>query len=60
MTCGGDQAPSQTRRSPPTPLGRRRLKNAKLRNNACLEEIDYRTARGLDKNVIRALVQESA
>ena len=38
----------------------RRLKNAKLRNNACVEEIDYRTARGLDKSVIRALVQESA
>jgi DNA replication protein DnaC len=38
----------------------RRLKNAKLRNNACVEEIDYRTVRGLDKNVIRALVQESA
>lgn len=38
----------------------RRLKNAKLRTNACVEEIDYRTARGLDKNVIRALVQESA
>jgi DNA replication protein DnaC len=38
----------------------RRLKNAKLRNNACVEEIDYRTTRGLDKSVIRALVQESA
>ena len=38
----------------------RRLKNAKLRINACVEEIDYRTARGLDKSVIRALVQESA
>ena len=33
----------------------RRLKNAKLRMNACVEEIDYRTARGLDKSVIRAL-----
>jgi hypothetical protein len=39
---------------------RRRLKNAKLRTNACVEEIDYRGARGLDKSVIRALVQESA
>lgn len=38
----------------------RRLKSAKLRNNACVEEIDYRTTRGLDKTVIRALVQESA
>lgn len=38
----------------------RRLKNAKLRTNACVEEIDYRTTRGLDKSVVRALVQESA
>src|SRR5579862_205394 len=37
----------------------RRLKNAKLRNNACVEEIDYRTVRGLDKSVIRSLTQES-
>src|SRR5580704_5473813 len=37
----------------------RRLKNAKLRENACVEEIDYRTARGLDKSVIRSLTQES-
>ena len=37
-----------------------RMKNAKLRVNACVEEIDYRTARGLDKSVIRALTQESA
>ena len=34
----------------------RRLKQAKPRNNACVEEIDYRTTRGLDKSVIRALV----
>src|SRR4051794_29541432 len=32
---------------------------AKLRGNACIEEIDYRAARGLDKSVIRALTQES-
>ena len=38
----------------------RRLKNAKLRANACVEEIDYRSARGLDKSVIRALAQQSA
>jgi DNA replication protein DnaC len=38
----------------------RRLKTAKLRTNACVEEIDYHGARGLDKSVIRALVQESA
>ena len=30
----------------------RRLKNAKLRTNACVEDIDYRGARGLDKSVI--------
>jgi DNA replication protein DnaC len=38
----------------------RRLKAAKLRGNACVEEIDYRASRGLDKSVIRALTQESA
>src|SRR5262245_49391430 len=39
----------------------RRLKNARLRTpNACVEEIDYRTARGLDKSVIRSLTQQSA
>ncbi len=37
----------------------RRLKAAKLRGNACIEEIDFRAARGLDKSVIRALAQES-
>jgi len=36
----------------------RRLKNAKLRTNACVEDVDYRGARGLDKSVIRALVHE--
>lgn len=38
----------------------RRLHGAKLRGNACIEEIDYRAVRGLDKSVIRALTQESA
>src|SRR5579871_2346133 len=38
----------------------RRLQTAKLRGNACVEEIDYRAARGLDKSVMRALAQESA
>jgi len=38
----------------------RRLKAAKLRGNACIEEIDFRAARGLDKSVIRALAQQSA
>jgi len=37
----------------------RRLHGAKLRGNACVEEIDYRAARGLEKSVIRALTQES-
>src|SRR5665811_659973 len=37
----------------------RRLHTAKLRGNACVEEVDYRAARGLDKSVIRALAQES-
>jgi DNA replication protein DnaC len=39
----------------------RRLKNANLRTpNACVEEIDHRTTRGLDKSVIRSLTQQSA
>lgn len=38
----------------------RRMKTAKLRGNACVEDIDYRAARGLDKSVVRALTQESA
>ncbi len=38
----------------------RRLYVAKLRGNACIEEIDYRAARGLDKSVIRGLAQESS
>src|SRR5258708_25816739 len=37
----------------------RRLHGAKLRGNACVEEIDYRAARGLDKSAIRPLTQES-
>jgi DNA replication protein DnaC len=37
----------------------RRLKGAKLRANACVEDIDYRASRGLDKGVIRALTQDS-
>jgi DNA replication protein DnaC len=38
----------------------RRMKAARLRGNACIEEIDFRTSRGLDKTVIRALAQESS
>jgi len=35
------------------------LKAAKLRGNTCVEDIDYRASRGLDKSVIRALTQQS-
>jgi len=38
----------------------RRLKAAKARGNTCVEDIDYRASRGLDKSVIRALTQESS
>src|ERR1700721_4594141 len=39
----------------------RRLKDAKRSTpNACVEEIDYRTARGLDKSGIRSLTQQYA
>jgi DNA replication protein DnaC len=38
----------------------RRLHVARLKGGACVEEIDYRAARGLDKSVIRALSQTSA
>ena len=39
---------------------RRRLKKAKLRGSACMEDFDYRAARGLDKTVLRSLVQSSS
>ena len=38
----------------------RRLKAAKLRGPVCVEDIDYRAARGLDKSVMRALAKDSA
>ena len=38
----------------------RRLYVAKLKSGACVEEIDYRTARGLEKSVMRGLAQKSA
>ena len=37
----------------------RRLHTAKLKGGACVEEIDYRISRGLDKSVMRALARES-
>ena len=37
-----------------------RLRRAKLRANACVEDIDFRTARGLDKTLLRSLTAESA
>jgi DNA replication protein DnaC len=37
-----------------------RLRRAKLRSNACVEDIDYRAARGLDKSLVRSLIAESA
>jgi DNA replication protein DnaC len=38
----------------------RRIKAAKLRGGACVEDVDYRAARGLDKTVLRALAKDSA
>jgi DNA replication protein DnaC len=37
-----------------------RLKRARLRGNTCVEDIDYRAPRGLDKGLVRAPAQESA
>ncbi len=38
----------------------RRLRYAKLRSNACVEDIDYRASRGLDKGMVRTLAAGSA
>jgi len=38
----------------------RRLRYAKLRSTACVEDIDYRKARGLDRNLVRSLATDSA
>ena len=38
----------------------RRLRNARLQGPACIEDIDYRTPRGLDRALMRSLSQESA
>lgn len=37
-----------------------RLRRAKLRASACVENIDYRAARGLDRTLVRSLTAESA
>jgi DNA replication protein DnaC len=37
----------------------RRLGDARLQGTACMEDIDYRAARGLDKQVVRSLIQDS-
>jgi DNA replication protein DnaC len=36
-----------------------RLRRARLKGNACVEDIDYRAQRGIDKTMIRTLAQES-
>ena len=37
----------------------RRLRNARLQGTACVEDIDFRTARGLDRQMVRSLTAES-
>jgi DNA replication protein DnaC len=36
-----------------------RLTQAKLRHRACVEDIDFRTPRGLDRALVRSLIQDS-
>lgn len=38
----------------------RRLRIGRLQGPACIEDIDYRTSRGLDRQLVRSLTQESA
>jgi len=38
----------------------RRLRDGRLQGPACIEDIDYRTPRGLDRQVVRSLTTESA
>ena len=38
----------------------RRLRNVRLQGPACVEDIDYRMPRGLDRAVVRSLTQQSA
>ena len=37
----------------------RRLREGRLQGPACIEDIDFRAARGLDKQVVRSLIQDS-
>ena len=37
----------------------RRLRDARLQGPACMEDIDFRAARGLDKQVVRSLMHDS-
>jgi DNA replication protein DnaC len=37
----------------------RRLKEARLQGSACVEDINFRAARGLDKQMVRSLLQDS-
>jgi DNA replication protein DnaC len=37
----------------------RRLRYAKLRGNACVEDLDYRASRGLDRTLMRSLANDS-
>ena len=37
----------------------RRLREARLQGAACIEDIDFRAARGLDKQVVRSLMHDS-
>jgi len=37
----------------------RRLAKAKLRHRACVEDIDFRSPRGLDRTLVRSLTQDS-
>jgi len=38
----------------------RRLHNGRLKGSACVEDIDFRTPRGLDRQLVRSLTAESA
>lgn len=38
----------------------RRIRDARLQGPGCVEDIDFRAARGLDKQVVRSLIQDSA